>query len=59
MRELSLHVLDLLENAVEAGASKIEIRVEEDLAADRLTIDISDNGCGMREESVSRVLDPF
>ena len=59
MRELSLHILDLLENAVEAGASKIEIRIEEDLKADRLLIEIADNGCGMSDALIGRVLDPF
>ncbi len=59
MREISLHILDLLENAVEAGASKIEIRIEEDLKADRLLIEIADNGCGMSDALIARVLDPF
>jgi anti-sigma regulatory factor (Ser/Thr protein kinase) len=59
VREISLHILDLLENAVEAGASKIEIRIEEDMKADRLMIEISDNGCGMKDALIGRVLDPF
>jgi anti-sigma regulatory factor (Ser/Thr protein kinase) len=59
VREISLHILDLLENAVEAGASKIEIKIEEGLKADRLLIEISDNGCGMSKELIGKVLDPF
>ena len=59
MREISLHILDLLENAVEAGASKIEIRIEEDLKADRLSLETVDDGCGMSEALIGRVLDPF
>ena len=59
MRELSLHILDLLENAVEAGASKIEIKIEEDLKTDWMVIEIMDNGRGMSQELIERVLDPF
>jgi anti-sigma regulatory factor (Ser/Thr protein kinase) len=57
--ELSLHILDLLRNSIEAGANQIQLRIEEDLAADWLTIEISDNGRGMNPKQVERVLDPF
>ena len=57
--ELSLHILDVLENAIEAGATQVELRIEEDLEADRLTIEVVDNGKGMDEETLARVLDPF
>jgi len=57
--ELSLHILDVLENAIEADATRVELRIEEDLQADRLTIEIIDNGKGMDEETLARVLDPF
>ena len=59
MRELSLHVLDLVQNAVEAGASRVELEIIEDEAADRLVIAISDNGRGMEENQRSKVTDPF
>jgi anti-sigma regulatory factor (Ser/Thr protein kinase) len=59
VRELALHVLDLLQNAREAGATSVELRVEEDGAADRLTIEVADNGRGMEEETVRRITDPF
>ena len=57
--ELSLHILDILENSISAGATQVELRIEEDLPADRLTIEIVDNGKGMDEETLARVLDPF
>jgi len=57
--ELSLHILDMLENSIEAGATRVELRIEEDLEADRLTIEIIDNGKGMDEKTLARVLDPF
>ncbi len=59
MIELSLHLLDILQNSIEAGASKIEVKIDEDLKADTLLIEIRDNGRGMSEDQVAKVLDPF
>ncbi len=59
MPELSLNILDVAQNSVTAGASLIRISVLGDTAADRLTIRIEDNGCGMTEEQLQRVTDPF
>ena len=59
MRELALNVMDVAQNSISAGASLITLTVEEDLAADRLTITLEDNGCGMTEEQVRSVIDPF
>lgn len=59
MKELSLNILDIAKNSVKAGATRIGIRVDENISDNTLTIVISDNGCGMSEEFVSRVRDPF
>jgi hypothetical protein len=59
MRELSLHVLDALENSLEAEATSIELIIEENLVADRLAITIRDNGRGMSEAQLARIFDPF
>lgn len=59
MRELSLHILDVLENALEAGATQVDLAIVEDLEADRLTITVRDNGRGMDAQTASRTLDPF
>ena len=59
MRELSLHILDALENALEAGATAVELIIEEDRLADRLTITIRDDGRGMSRAQLDRVFDPF
>ena len=59
MKELSLHILDIAENSVKAKAKLIEITVSEDTQKNLLTIEIKDNGCGMSEEFLSRVKDPF
>jgi anti-sigma regulatory factor (Ser/Thr protein kinase) len=59
MRELSLHILDVLENALEAGATNVELEIDEDLHADRLMIAVRDNGRGMDCQTARRALDPF
>ena len=59
MEDLSLHVLDVAENAVAADADRIEIRIIEESARDVMRIEIEDNGCGMDEEMTRRALDPF
>jgi anti-sigma regulatory factor (Ser/Thr protein kinase) len=59
MRELSLHILDIAENGITAGANCIHILVEEDRTADLLTVVITDNGHGMPAEKIDKLADPF
>lgn len=59
MREISLHILDIVQNSVVAGAKSVEVFVYEDVAADKLTVKIVDDGCGMTKEFLERVIDPF
>ena len=59
MRELSLNVMDVAQNSVRAKASLVKIIVIESDKEDKLDITIEDNGCGMTEEQVSQVIDPF
>lgn len=59
MRELALHILDIAENSISAGADKIKITVDERLCDDFLEITIEDNGKGMDAETISRITDPF
>lgn len=59
MEDLSLHILDIVENATRAGATLVEIRVREDSARDLLEINIRDNGRGMDPEMAKRARDPF
>ena len=57
MKELSLNILDIAQNSVKAGADKIEIMLSED--DEQLVISISDNGCGMDEDFLKDVQNPF
>jgi hypothetical protein len=47
LRELSLHILDLMENAIRAGASRIDVRIEERPESDLLAVSVEDNGPGL------------
>lgn len=58
MRDLSLHVLDLMENSVRAGATHIALSLEIDTAANRLSLSIEDNGQGL-SVPFDQALDPF
>jgi anti-sigma regulatory factor (Ser/Thr protein kinase) len=59
MRELSQHLMDLIENSVEAGCRRVAIQIDEDMEADLLTIRVEDDGRGMSSETVSKAIDPF
>lgn len=59
VQDLSLHILDIVENSLTAGAGRVEIRIEEDLRTDRMVLEIIDDCCGMDETMVKQALDPF
>jgi len=59
LEDLSLHILDIVENAIAARAKRIEILVVEEPREDRLTIEIRDDGIGMDEEVSQKAVDPF
>ena len=59
MRELALNVLDISENSLSAGAKLIQITLDIRFSADTFSITIEDDGCGMSEEMLARVTDPF
>ncbi len=59
MKDLSLHILDIVENAVSAKAKRIDILVIEEPKEDRFVIEIKDNGIGMDEEASQKAVDPF
>jgi signal transduction histidine kinase len=59
MEDISLHLLDIAENAVRAGATTIAIEILEDKSKDLLSVCIKDDGSGMDEEMVKNAVDPF
>jgi anti-sigma regulatory factor (Ser/Thr protein kinase) len=59
MLELAMHILDIAENSVRAGAKLVTIRIVEDFKKDLYVLEIADNGRGMNAEERQRALDPF
>ena len=57
MKELSLNVLDIAMNSVKARASLVKIEIDE--LEETLSITISDNGCGMKQDFLESVTNPF
>lgn len=57
MKELSLNILDIVENSTKAGATLTEIILDE--TDSTLSLTIRDNGCGMSEETLKSVTNPF
>jgi anti-sigma regulatory factor (Ser/Thr protein kinase) len=59
LKDLSLHILDIVENAISAKAKRIDVVVIEEPKEDRLVIEIRDDGIGMDEEISQKAIDPF
>ena len=59
MNEIALHILDIVQNSIQAQATKIEILISENLTEDLFEIVITDNGKGMTDAQLREVTDPF
>ncbi len=59
MQDISLHLLDIIENSVRAEAKKIKLRIVTDTLENRLRLIIEDDGCGMDAETLSHAQNPF
>lgn len=59
MKELSMHILDIVMNSVKAEASLIELKIVDSIKNNKLIISIKDDGRGMDEETLKQVINPF
>ena len=59
MRELADNIMDIAQNSISAGARLTEVHVTVSHQEDRITFVFRDNGCGMSEEMVQTVMEPF
>lgn len=59
MKDLSMHIMDILQNSTRAKATVIKLEVLENSVEDTLTLIFKDNGCGMNAEMVKNVVNPF
>jgi len=58
MRDLSMHVLDIAQNSIKAGATLVTVAFDKDEKG-LLTFSVRDDGCGMSPDFLARVTDPF
>jgi anti-sigma regulatory factor (Ser/Thr protein kinase) len=59
VNDIALHIIDLIQNSLAAGAGRILLTVDEDEAGDRLTVSLEDDGRGMTPQQLARLDDPF
>ena len=59
MKELSMHILDITMNSISAGAKLIEILIDESRKSNLIKIILKDDGCGMSDETIKKVTNPF
>lgn len=59
MRDISLHLIDIVQNSISAGANNISVILEADKSKDELAIQVEDNGKGINRDLLDKVTDPF
>jgi len=59
MQDLSLHIMDIAENSLRAGAKNVSIRLVEDRNHNTLVLEIEDDGKGIDEGFMKNVTNPF
>src|SRR5699024_6349238 len=59
MKEVSLHILDVVQNSIHAHPSLITLKIVENTIKNQLIIIIEDDGIGMDKEMQDKVLNPF
>jgi len=59
MNNISMHILDIVQNSISAKSSLIEICINENLKTNLFNVLIKDNGKGMDDEFLAHVEDPY
>ncbi len=57
MKDLSMHIMDIVQNSVRAEAANVTLSILID--EQWLTISVKDDGTGMDQETLKKVSDPF
>lgn len=59
MKEVALHILDILQNSVRAAATIIQLEIEESFSENLIKIKIEDNGKGIEKSMLLNIYDPY
>ncbi len=59
MKELAMHVYDLMENSTAANSTEVKLTIRDSLKDNIYAFTIEDNGKGMTPEFLARVTDPY
>ena len=59
MPDIAMHLLDIVYNSIRALAKMITIRIHDSEKENMIEIIVEDDGCGMDEETIQHVMDPF
>jgi anti-sigma regulatory factor (Ser/Thr protein kinase) len=59
VQDICFHIVDLVQNAVAAGARTVTVSLRDSAASDEITLSVRDDGRGMDAETAARARDPF
>ena len=59
MEDLSLHILDIVDNSLRAAAANVIVRLIENATDRTLTLEIEDDGVGMDDDELRHAMNPF
>lgn len=59
MEDISLHILDIVQNSIDAGAKEVSVTIIENTEKQFLELIIQDNGKGIKRELIDKIIDPF
>ena len=59
MKELAMHVYDLMENSTAANSTEVSLTIRDSLKDNVYAFTIKDNGKGMSPEFLAKVTDPY
>lgn len=59
MNTIDLHIIDIIQNSLRAGAGEIGVSICKTEVSNTLRITISDNGSGIEADKIASVCDPY
>lgn len=59
MNELSLYILDIVQNSLKADSKNVQLIINEDKVLDLLIVTVIDDGKGIKKEQLEKITSPF